>query len=71
LILRPLQDWAVLPAHIHTAMQPAGGAAARAGAYYNNHGEDEDMGQQFLVPIGLANTILDFSQTSIVNHAFR
>ena len=66
-ILDPLSEWCLLPAHIpyRRAHKQSIGRTARLSI--NHSPETED----FLVPVGMSYTVLDFTHTGIMSYAAR
>ena len=63
-VLSPLREWCLLPASIYTKSQNV------AAKFYYGSGQ-VDSGDQYLVPIGIGETILDFTQAEVMSFGLR
>ena len=62
--LKPLKDWALLPAHIPKASQ-----YDRISNFHNK--TDLEAAEHYLIPLGKADTIIDFTHTSIMTSGIK
>ena len=65
-IVRPLEEWALLPAYLSEEVVTSTPHKRRS---YKD--SIQEVKQLYLVPLGLAHTALDFSQTSVTNYTHR
>ena len=63
-ILKPLCKWCLLPAFVYDTSQTS------SAKFYYSTGEAEAR-EHCLVPVGLANTVLDFSQAGVMSYPMR
>ena len=59
--LKPLRDWALLPAHI-----PEAKAHAWASVERERGSKEAPPAEHYLIPLGKADTVIDFTHTSIM-----
>ncbi len=65
--LKPLRDWALLPAHVPE--RNARASIERGAPSFNTpgkHGAETEAAEHYLIPIGKADTVIDFTHTSIM-----
>ena len=62
--MKPLKDWALLPAHIPKASQ-----YDRISNFHNK--TDLEAAEHYLIPLGKADTIIDFTHTSIMTSGIK
>ena len=65
-VLKPLNDWCLVPARV-VATNPA---QSQSRMYYSNDSELEAT-EQYLVPVGIGITLMDYSQASIMSYPVR
>ena len=60
IFLKPLRDWCILPAKVPSPSKHGKPADSQ-----------EEVNEMYLVPIGMAETVIDFTQSSIMSYAVR
>ena len=64
--LKPLRDWCILPSQV-----PKPTRHGSSKIYYETPEAESESAEMYLVPVGMAETVIDFSQSSIMSYAIR